>query len=572
MTRKAIKPWLPALLLILPLLLPAQDSGQVQFKSVLILENGRIKPLDTFARNLLKQFSGRSTFSGQEASVWLARVLFTPGQTLHDRVFLINHSDVPTALGIAGQGRQRYSFLQVEPGLAKLRQLAMQVAQLDERSRSAVDNETWRLYVNCQIYIRLLSACDFAPAVEPGSREPAGDEAAVLAIVPPSEAGTEGWLSPAAFVAGPGREAAAAEVLLLQEAAQAFRSGQDREFSRALGAFNRSVQGRLANGAAGGQVSLEIFYNGLDPFFKAQLAYGLALLLLLLSLLVRGRLLPRLSLMLLLVGLLFHSSGLLARMVIMGRPPVTNLYETFVFVAWVCVVLGVALELAQRRALGVMTGGIAGLLFLLVAGRYSMEGDTMGMLAAVLDSNLWLATHVATISIGYAGCVIAGIIGHVQIVHRLLHPGPSPFRALAARSLYAVLAFGLVFTFIGTVMGGIWADQSWGRFWGWDPKENGALLIILWCAIVLHARLAGMIRELGMAAGAVVSLLTVVLAWFGVNLLGVGMHSYGFTSGIVRWLLAYIAVEIAFLAAALYLARSRPVPRGASRGAGAERT
>ena len=183
------------------------------------------------------------------------------------------------------------------------------------------------------------------------------------------------------------------------------------------------MQKRLPDGGAGKKISLEILYNRLEPFFKAQLAYGLALVLLLLALLTGSKRIPRLGVLLLLAGLLAHSCGLLARMIIMNRPPVTNLYETFVFVAWTAVLLGFVLECWQKNLLGVMSGGIAGLLFLLVAGRYSLEGDTMGMLAAVLDSNLWLTTHVVTISMGYAGCVIAGIIGHVYIIHQLLHPG-----------------------------------------------------------------------------------------------------------------------------------------------------
>ena len=199
-------------------------------------------------------------------------------------------------------------------------------------------------------------------------------------------------------------------------------------------------------------------------------------------------------------------------------------------------------------------GALAGVILLTLSGRYALEGDTMGMLAAVLDSNLWLATHVVTIALGYAGCVVAGIIGHVLLLQAIRGRGGA---AAAARSLYAVLAFGLVFTVIGTLMGGIWADQSWGRFWGWDPKENGALLIIVWCAALFHARLAGWIGHIGLAAGAIGSLITVALAWFGVNLLGLGLHAYGFTSGALWGLLAFLAVELAFLAAAVPLARKR---------------
>ncbi len=559
--------WLWVLLFILPTLLPADGSFLQPFQRMLILENGRQKPLDTFARNLLKQFSGRSTLAGQEASAWLARVLFTPGDTLDDRIFLVNHPDVPAALDLPGQGRQRYGFRQIQPNLAALQRLAMQVARLDDKGRSAAENEIMRLYVNVHAYSSLLNAFRFAAGPESGPREAEAAEAPLLAIIPLATPRGEEWLSPGGILAAPGpeRTGVAAEIALLAGAARAFASGRNQEFSSAIQAFNQSVQKRLPNFGAGKKISLEILYNRLEPFFKAQLAYGLALVLLLLALLTGSKRIPRLGVLLLLAGLLAHSCGLLARMIIMNRPPVTNLYETFVFVAWTAVLLGFVLEFWQKNLLGVMSGGIAGLLFLLVAGRYSLEGDTMGMLAAVLDSNLWLTTHVVTISMGYAGCVIAGIIGHVYIIHQLLNPGSEYFRQRAVRAIHAVLAFGLVFTVIGTVMGGIWADQSWGRFWGWDPKENGALLIIVWCAILFHARLAGMIGHLGLAAGSIVSVITVVLAWFGVNLLGLGMHSYGFTSGIARWLLAFVGVEVIFLAVALVLIRKYPAPGGAAR-------
>lgn len=556
-----------AIIFILPALLMADGSFLKPFKRMMIVENGRQKPVDTFARNLLKQFSGRSTLSGQEASAWLARVLFTPGQTLSDKIFLVNDPDVPAALGIPGQGRQLFSFSQISSGLDRLQQLAMQAAQLDEKNRSAVENEIMRLYVNTSIYYSLLNAFSFS--LGPGSplKEPKATAAPILAIIPLPDAKMEKWLSPGEIIATSSLQLSSvnAEITLLTRAALAFSTDRDQDFSQALTAFNHSIQSRLHPGWVSKKISLEIFYNQLDPFFKAELAYGLALIFLLLSLLIPSKHVPKLSRLFLLLGLLAHSFGLIARMIIMSRPPVTNLYETFVFVAWTGVLLGITLELFQKKSLGIMAGSVAGLLFLLIAGRYSLEGDTMGMLAAVLDSHLWLTTHVVTISVGYAGCVIAGIIGHVYIVHQLLYPSDLIFRPRTARSLYAVLAFGLVFTFIGTVMGGIWADQSWGRFWGWDPKENGALLIILWCAILFHARLAGMIKQLGMAVGTIISIITVVLAWFGINLLGVGMHSYGFTSGVARWLLVFVGGELIFITVALFLIRKKLSPQNTTR-------
>ena len=107
--------------------------------------------------------------------------------------------------------------------------------------------------------------------------------------------------------------------------------------------------------------------------------------------------------------------------------------------------------------------------------------------------------------------------------------------------VYGIICFATLFSFVGTILGGIWADQSWGRFWGWDPKENGALLIVLWNAVILHARWGGMIRERGLAILAAGGNIVTCWSWFGVNELGVGLHSYGFTEGVLSTL-CYVAV------------------------------
>lgn len=528
------------------------------FRRLVVLEQGRKKPMDTFARNLLKQFSGRSTLDGMDASAWLARVIFTPQETLEDKIFLVNQPEVLAAMGVEGQDRGRFSFAHLHPGLGRLHQLAFQSADQDESSRGRVENEAIRLFYNVSAYYRLLNAFNFARPGEEASRDPR-NAPELPALLPVFSKPDEQWLSPAqAFARGSSLPASMQkEISLLAQAVQAYVQASENDFARALDAFSRSVRNRLQPGAiAADKLFLEIFYNRLDPFFKAELIYGLAMLLLLLSLALPRWRLQRWARLCLLSGFLFHTFGLAARMLIMNRPPVTNLYETFVFVAWAGVVIGLLMAWWQKQALGILAGAITGLAFLVIAGRYSLDGDTMGMLAAVLDSNLWLATHVVTISLGYAGCVVAGIIGHVVIVQELLAPR-SAAAASTARPMYAALAFGLAFTCIGTVMGGIWADQSWGRFWGWDPKENGALLIIICCAILFHARLAGWIGHIGLAAGSIGAIIAVVMAWFGVNLLGVGLHAYGFTSGAARGLLAFVIAEILFLAAAVPLCKKK---------------
>ncbi len=116
--------------------------------------------------------------------------------------------------------------------------------------------------------------------------------------------------------------------------------------------------------------------------------------------------------------------------------------------------------------------------------------------------------------------------------------------------VYGIVCFATLFSFVGTILGGIWADQSWGRFWGWDPKENGAVLIVLWNAVVLHARWGGLVKPRGLMCLAVFGNIVTSWSWFGVNMLGVGLHSYGFTQATFWWLIAFIASQLVIIALA----------------------
>ena len=112
-----------------------------------------------------------------------------------------------------------------------------------------------------------------------------------------------------------------------------------------------------------------------------------------------------------------------------------------------------------------------------------------------------------------------------------------------SKMVYAIICFATLFSFVGTILGGIWADQSWGRFWGWDPKENGALIIVIWNALILHARWGGMVRERGLINMAVFGNIVTSFSWFGVNLLGIGLHSYGFMDAAFTWLILFVVSQ-----------------------------
>jgi ABC-type transport system involved in cytochrome c biogenesis permease subunit len=188
-------------------------------------------------------------------------------------------------------------------------------------------------------------------------------------------------------------------------------------------------------------------------------------------------------------------------------------------------------------------GTMAGAMLLAVAAKFRAEGDNLGVVSAVLDTNFWLSTHVVMITIGYATSLMTGFLAHVYLIERVRGQPEALLNTLSSH-IRAMSYVALFTTATGTILGGIWADQSWGRFWGWDPKENGALLIVLWILFVLHGRFAGRVHDLGAAVLFAFMIVIVACAWFGVNLLGVGLHSYGFTQGATFGLLALMGAEI----------------------------
>lgn len=601
--------FITSLILLLPATASFAQIGSVDSLAGLpVLEGGRVMPLDTYARLKLLQFSGKSTYENTPALDWLAGLLFKPEQVENQNIFMINHPEVAEALGIDPGDRRRFSFSELHTGLGKLHEMAVKAFDIAEDERSPVEKEILRVYHNVNQYSALVQAFQFA-VVHPDYTIVDGELIKLLGLPPadgysfldvynraarmsdlltsiekskPSEwtdlqkeaftlssalyqwsqhhrelpitmiplhsHGNEQWVSPWDVLSlGLHTPELRQEMSLLQDVARNYRAGNQLEFDMAVHSFERSVLKRAPESRGVKHLDLELSYNKHDLFYRAKLFYGLAFLLGLVGVLTNWKGIRLTGAALILIGLLPHTIGIIARMMIMGRPPMTNLYATFLFVAWVCVALGLAIEWFQRNNLGTVLSGISGLILLLVAARFSSQGDTLGVVVAVLDSNFWLATHVVCITIGYAGCVAAGVAGHFYLIQGLFKPSENPAMRSTMKAVYGLLAFGLIFSFLGTMLGGVWADQSWGRFWGWDPKENGALLIVLWCALLFHARIGNMIGPLGMAVGSVLGVIIVIFAWLGVNLLGVGLHSYGFTSGLARGMWISIGIEILFI-------------------------
>ena len=195
---------------------------------------------------------------------------------------------------------------------------------------------------------------------------------------------------------------------------------------------------------------------------------------------------------------LLATAGIATRMWLEGRPPITNLYSSALFIGWGAVALCLILEAAYRNAIGSVAAGLIGFATLVIAHHLSLSGDTLEMMRAVLDSNFWLATHVVAVTTGYAATFLAGFLALIYLGRGVFTRSlDGPTAAALTGMVYGIVCFATLFSFVGTVLGGIWADQSCGRFWVWDPKENGALMIVLWNAFILHARWGGLVRQRG---------------------------------------------------------------------------
>jgi ABC-type transport system involved in cytochrome c biogenesis permease subunit len=571
-------PWIAAVITAVSALIGSGmlGSGEVRnmdvgaFARVPVLEGGRVKPLDSVARNSLLVIRSQQSFRFNDRTVgpdeWLLDVLFRPDVADDQPIFVINDPDVLGLIGIKQSAERYFSFHTLVPHIEEIQKQADTAHPIEAKTRTRFQSAIVNLFDRLYLYHRLkhtlqIAGSDGGLAQEIADVNAAGAEERQTAM---RELGL--------FRAFPGAKLSdwrsAGEALRDARAGQpldATGSALDRGLApmARLGdawlkqdapAFNTAVKEvlALARPDEAKQARNERTFNVAQPFYVGMVVYVLALLILFVSWAYWPQYLQPVAFAVLLVGVFIHTAGLTSRVILQGRPPVTNLYSSAVFVGWGAVVLGSVLEWIYRKGFGTAVAAASGFASLIIAHHLASDGDTMEMMRAVLDSNFWLATHVVTITIGYSGTFLAGAIaiGWTIRKHVVKDPDPANGKALVSMA-YGIVCFAVLFSFVGTVLGGIWADQSWGRFWGWDPKENGALLIVLWNSIILHMRLGGYARDRGIMAMAIFGNIITSCSWFGVNMLGVGLHSYGFMDKAFWALIAFGATQLVFIALAL---------------------
>ncbi len=573
------------------------------FGELPIIANGRVQPLDSLARNALLQLREKQTLNVEPwkewyqspklipATVWLANVMMNPAVADAWPVFRLDNPDVITLLKLPERNvaqhvdGKHYSWNQIVPALDTLNQQYNRImTNTPPETRTAYERGVIKIYERLTLYAQLKNT------VEPrGTTNWPAELASFEAFIPEGVAAAQAQQAnktydPVAFdrfadyidkfetmnslepplILPPVTDSRdwrrMGDALLdvprgkpvddalrdYAKMAGGLAANQPDVFNSALRDYRSVLVSSQAKALAKGRA--EMFFNQMQPFYNAMVIYVLAGLLAIFSWFNLSDTLRRSAVWLTWLAFGIHTTGLLYRMALEGRPPVTNLYSSAIFIGWGAVVLGMILERFHKNGIGVVAADGIGFITLIIAHHLALEGDTMEMMRAVLDTNFWLATHVVAVTTGYASTFVAGFLALIYIVRGVFtNTLDADTGKSLARMIYAIICFATLFSFVGTVLGGIWADQSWGRFWGWDPKENGALIIVLWNALILHLRWGGMVRERGLVVCAIGGNIVTSWSWFGVNMLGIGLHSYGFTAAAFRWLLCFVLSQIGFI-------------------------
>lgn len=576
---------------------PARADNEPDFTSfskIPVQHEGRIKPLDTFARLYLKSFSGKESLDGLSPEQWLAETLFDPGQALLRPTFRIFR---PEVIGLAPNEDKLYSFAEINEALQQKSNVIEQLLKTDQKNWTEDQKDLIALQEHSILYMQLLRSFSLilplqieipdslfkewklanvpltlqqlekyqrrldqklaaimrkkgsnpdrytqnekqiaAFAYQIQTVKDAANFNVLFRVIPSAWEKNGEWFSPWALTQqGKGSPEAADILGLWEETARAYLAKDASFFEQATGKLAAAYDAHISPQ----KIGLEIAYNTYHPLIIAMAFYLLSFLAIAFSRMGWAGPFYKTSWFLLGGASLFHALTIAGRILILNRPPVGTLYESILFVSLICVLIAMLMEKNRKDGTGLLIGSITGMLLLFISHAFAGD-DTLKMLVAVLNTNFWLGTHVLCITIGYGLCMITACLAHLYLYRAARGKDGADFLP----SIRMMGLLGLLFTAVGTILGGIWADQSWGRFWGWDPKENGALLIVLWLIWLYHGQLSGHLKRSSFVAGLAALNIVVALAWFGVNLLNVGLHSYGFITGVAAALGAFCAGEM----------------------------
>lgn len=540
--------WLVTAILLAVVIFAGTDTHWYNraLKNLPVQDAGRLKPYDTFARETLELTYGKQKFEGKPAGEIVLTWLLQPDAWSEKEFIEIRHHLVKRTLKL-DEGKRYFSPKEVLS--SEHLTLMFQELQARREAKEKLDpyGQAVQRLENQLVVFREIAA-GRAMRLAPKSQAASAD---------PSAAGADAWLS-VAEMEEPLRTAfmeMTKSFIMKLGAADAWK---DPELTAAVENFREAARSQNPEVyPAHSLMQIEVVNSEYHPFRHAYMAYLFAALFLALLWILHRPEFIRQGWLFSWVGLFFHTAGFLVRIYLTGRPPVSNMYETVVWVGFGAVVFAMVIEKIYRWNFILAAGAAVGAFCLIVADAAPTVLDpALQPLEPVLRSNFWLTTHVLTITISYAAFFLAFALGDIGLFFFFKdeHKYKDRINALVL-AIYRSIQIGIALLAPGIILGGIWADYSWGRFWGWDPKETWALIALLGYLAVLHGRLVGWVKGFGMVVSAIVTFSLVIMAWYGVNfVLGAGLHSYGFGAGGVEYVASFVVLH---LLAVIYVALVR---------------
>lgn len=502
-----------------------------------VQDGGRIKPFGTLAKETLMLLHGRSKFNGQEATKIISTWMLVPEVWDTKEFVRIDHFGLRQSLQLSDKKDKFFSPKElIENPRFDVVLSDLATKQQDKEKLNPFYQAAQRLHHQMTAY----------HAIKMGA----------IRVVPHPDSQQSQWqylrdLEPTTKQKFLAVISSYASTFIDKNMSGNSSATTTEEHQQALADFVKEAQ------AINAQVypretplQIEAHYNSFHPFMWSWILYLLATILFFLAVIFKKAWLSNIGWVSTAAAFFLHTYGFALRVYITHRPPVSNMYETVVWVGWGTIVFAAILARVKKNHFAILAGVAVATLCMVVADFAPLILDgSLQPLEPVLRSNLWLIIHVMTITLAYAAFFLALAIGNVGLFYIIRTEGrDSALIRELVDTCYKSLQVGVVLLAAGTILGGVWADYSWGRFWGWDPKETWALIALLGYLALLHGRLAGWFKNFGMFAGAVVAFNLVIMAWYGVNfVLGAGLHTYGFGAGGIEYISIFVGAQLLYV-------------------------
>ena len=506
------------------------EFNMAEFGKLMIIDEGRYQPLESFARYKIYQFRKEYSIDSLSALQWIAELLFIPERTISRKIFSVNNQTIMAALKIDKNTEHLYSYKDLyRLFLSYPVHISKEILDTVYGKSEPLTNRTFDNFTSFEELLLLNRGALASLGVIPSSETDSKFEVnSIYSLFPPEMTSDRISLSRLTW--------------LITEMTRSYRNHDQLSFNKSLKTL-LLWEIKIIGKPAFYKCVAENYYSKFRFIPAIKTCFFLVVIAFILG--HKGFRVKDIIPIMSISGLLLMTVFLMLRTLILERPPVVTMYETFITVSWLGSLSGILLYIKHSDKSILVVSSFLSLLFIYIACFFGNEFSTMNAVAAVLNNNFWVTTHIFTIIAGYAAFIAVSVLGHIYLVQNYTN-----FRIMnkiEPSTLYNLSLVALILTAAGTALGGLWADMSWGRFWGWDPKENGALLLLLWGTLITHGYKSKMISSRGLAWGSAVCTMLVICTWIGVNLLGKGIHAYGFTSEGKAVLVGFLVFEFVFM-------------------------